>query len=451
MLRKVRQYISDNQLFGDGDKVLLAVSGGPDSVAMADIMHRMHVRFGICHVNFQLRGADSDADEAFVRAMADRYRAPIYVLRADTKAYAHSHGISIEMAAREIRYSEFDRIMDQYGYRCTAVAHHQDDAIETFMLNLVRGAGIRGLTGIRVSNGRIVRPLLCMQRSDIELYLTDRGLDYRTDKTNLETDFARNKIRNLVLPVLEQINPSARKSISESLRYLGMAKELYASQIEQAKRETIPEALGTKKETKILIEKLRAFPEPECLLYEIASQYGFHKDQCASILRALDGESGKIFSSHSHRIIKDRDCLIISELQKPGNAGGVVLDIVANDSNIAQTCRHTLAITRIRREDFAPQRDPNVIYLDLRKLSKMGSRMEVSGWRDGDSMTTFGGKRKKLSDIFIDNKLSINDKENAEILRCGNQILWIIGIRTSNHCRIDDDTTEILKITAKKK
>ncbi len=445
MLKKIRQHICDNQLFGDGDKVLLAVSGGPDSVAMADMMHRMHVCFGICHVNFHLRGADSDADEEFVRHMAEGYGVQLFVLQADTQAYASKHGVSIEMAARDIRYSEFHRIMDQYGYSCTAVAHHQDDAIETLILNLTRGAGIRGLAGIKVKNGKIVRPIMCLSRSEIMQYLQERSLPYRTDLTNLESNYARNKVRNLIMPVLEQINPSARASMAESIRYLGMAQNIYAQDIARAASMVTVHQDNT---TRILIDRLMEYTEPECLLYETISQYGFGKHQCASIMRGITGESGRIFGSKTHRIIKDRQTLIIETLP----SGESIRRLIQPSELIPGTIRtphHTLEISRIEPDQFHPIRDAATIFLDYHKLMQMEMPLQITGWQPGDHMTVFGGKRKKLSDIFVDSKLNISQKENAEILRAGNTILWAVGIRASNMCLIDNTTTDILKITAK--
>ncbi len=445
MLRKVRQHISDNQLFGERDKVLLAVSGGPDSVAMADILSRLHVNMGICHVNFHLRGEDSDGDEQFVRSLAQKYGAPIYVLEADTQAYAKQNGLSIEMAARDIRYAEFNRIMDQHGYACTAVAHHQDDAIETFVLNLTRGAGIRGLTGIRVKNQRTVRPLLCLSRQEIMQYLDTRGLQYRTDKTNLESAYARNKVRNLIMPILEQINPSARASIYESIRYLGMAKNIYGQYVEKAMADT---ASIDGDRAQISIPRLMLHTEPECILYETISQYGFGKHQCASIMRGIEGESGRIFQSPTHRIIKDRQTLIIEPLPSGESFSRLILPQELMPGTI-HTPHHTLEISMMEPGEFCPVRDAATIFLDYHKLMKMEMPLEITGWRTGDQMTVFGGRRKKLSDIFVDSKLSISQKENAEILRAGGRILWAIGIRTSNLCAIDSATTKILKITAK--
>ncbi|MCQ2253678.1 MAG: tRNA lysidine(34) synthetase TilS [Bacteroidales bacterium] len=444
MIRKVRQHITDNQLFGDDSKILLAVSGGPDSVAMVDILHRLHIKFAISHVNFQLRGADSDGDEDFVRNLAQKYKAEIYVLKADTKKYAKDKSLSIEMAAREIRYAEFGRIMDSHGYSCTAVAHHQDDSIETFFLNLCRGAGIRGLAGIKVKNQRIVRPLLCLTRRDIEKYLSDRGLDYRIDKTNLESEFSRNKIRNKIIPLLEEINPSVRSSIAESLGYLQIAKEIYESSVEQSLEE------ARKFGSRIPIEWIQKHQEPECITYELCSQYGFNKSQTRQIYHSLDGEPGKTFSSPTHTILKDRSHLIISEASSKGNTDSIAtIKIGEIPAPSIKTKSHTLEQELIKPADFCPERNARVMYLDIDKLRAMEGELTITGWQPGDSITMFGGKKKKVQDLLVDQKLSLLDKNRVEILRKGHTILWVIGIRASNYCRVDQSTKDILKITAK--
>ena len=276
VLATYRQFVERQGLWKAGDRVLLAVSGGPDSVAMTELTARLGIEFGISHVNFGLRGEESDGDEAFVRELAKRYNVPIYVTRADTMRYASMKGISVEMAAREIRYAEFERVMDKNGYNVVAVAHHKDDAIETFFLNLLRGSGIRGLTGMRVRNGRIVRPMLCFSHAEIENFLEENHFTFRTDSSNLENEYSRNKIRNIVLPTIDSVSDTARASITESIGYLGMAKRIYDDAINKAIASVVRE-----ENSNIVadIPGILDFAEPECLLYEILSRYDFGKMQ----------------------------------------------------------------------------------------------------------------------------------------------------------------------------
>ena len=448
LLAIYKQFVERQRLWNVPDKLLLAVSGGPDSVAMVDLTARLGMEFGISHVNFGLRGAESDGDEEFVRQLAVRYGAEIYVTRADTMAYANMKGISVEMAAREIRYSEFDRIMDNFGYNATGVAHHRDDAIETFFLNLMRGSGIRGLTGMKVRNGRIVRPLLCFSRAEIESYLSENQLSYRIDRTNLENEYTRNKIRNIVMPAIDGIKDGARSSIVESIGYLGLAKNIYDDAINKASLSVVR---GVGESVVIDIAGVLRFVEPECLLFEILSQYDFGKAQCHEVFRQLESESGKIFYSNSHRLVKDRDTLIVSRLEDVKAANGRAQVIVlrsAVDAGVLKTHFWTLRMEVMERDAFTPVRDPLTVYFDLDKLR---FPMSVTGWVPGDSFVPFGSPhRKKLSDLFIDNKLSRSEKDCVEVLRCDDNIFWVIGIRPGNCCRVTQSTVRILKITAER-
>ena len=446
MLATYKQFVERQGLWTAGDRVLLAVSGGPDSVTMMELTARLGVEFGISHVNFGLRGAESDGDEAFVRGLAKQYDVPVYVTRVDTMGYVKVKGVSVEMAARDIRYAEFDRIMDVEGYAVTAVAHHKDDAIETFFLNLLRGSGIRGLTGMRVRNGRIVRPMLCFSHAEIENFLAENRLTFRTDSSNLGNEFARNKIRNLVLPVIDGVNENARPSINESIGYLGMAKRIYDDAIDKA----VASVLKQDGASFIAdISGILNFVEPECLLFEILGRYDFGKAQCREVFRQLTSESGKIFYSNTHRLVKDRNSLIITHLHEVATVNGrlpIMLHRADIDKGFFDTHVWHLKMEIIDCDAFAPERDPFTAYFDFDTLC---FPMLVTGWERGDTIVPFGSRRhKKLSDIFIDQKLTLGDKERVEILRCGGVILWIIGLRPSNYCRVTPRTTQILKITA---
>ena len=446
VLATYRQFVERQGLWKAGDRVLLAVSGGPDSVAMTELTARLGIEFGISHVNFGLRGEESDGDEAFVRELAKRYNVPIYVTRADTMRYASMKGISVEMAAREIRYAEFERVMDKNGYNVVAVAHHKDDAIETFFLNLLRGSGIRGLTGMRVRNGRIVRPMLCFSHAEIENFLEDNHFTFRTDSSNLENEYSRNKIRNIVLPTIDSVSDTARASITESIGYLGMAKRIYDDAINKAIASVVRE-----ENSNIVadIPGILDFAEPECLLYEILSRYDFGKMQCREVFRKLTSGSGKVFYSNTYRLVKDRNTLIISHLNDVETISGrrpIMLQPSDIDNGELQTHSWRLQFEVMDCDAFAPERDPLTAYFDMDALC---FPMTVTGWEKGDSFVPFGSNcHKKLSDLFIDQKLSIEDKNKVEILRCGGKILWVIGIRTGNHYRVSPTTRQILKITA---
>ena len=446
MLATYKQFVERQGLWEAGDRVLLAVSGGPDSVAMMELTACLGIEFGVSHVNFGLRGEESDGDEAFVRQLAKKYDVPIYVTRADTMRYVSMKGISVEMAAREIRYAEFERIMDRHGYNVVAVAHHQDDAIETFFLNLLRGSGIRGLTGMRVRNGRVVRPMLCFSHAEIENFLVENHFTFRTDSSNLENEYSRNKVRNIVLPAIDSVSDTARPSITESIGYLGMAKRIYDDAIDKAIASVVREENST-----IIadIPGILGFVEPECLLYEILSRYDFGKMQCHEVFKKLTSGSGKVFYSNTHRLVKDRNTLIISHLNDVATISGrqtIMLQLPDIDKGVLETHSWRLQFELMDCDSFAPERDPLTVYFDMDLLC---FPMTITGWEKGDSFVPFGSHcHKKLSDLFIDQKLSLGEKDRVEVLRCGGKILWVIGIRAANHCRVTQSTSQILKITA---
>lgn len=443
MRRKFIQFILSEHLFDvENDKILLAVSGGTDSVVMCDLFHKSRIKFAICHINFKLRGEDSDTDEKFVRSLAEKYGVEIFVKSFDTLKYASDNSLSVEMAARELRYGEFERIMNEKGFGFTAVAHQKDDAVETFFLNLLRGAGIRGLTGIKVKNGRIVRPLLCFSRDEILKYIDDNNLSFRLDKTNLETEFSRNKIRNLIIPLFEEINPSFKSNAALSLRFLSSVKEIYDKALSEKKREIIRTG---EEGVFVEISDILNFTEPEALLFEIMFSYGFNRTQTQELFRTLfNNESGKVFMSSSHRILKDRNTLIISEIQ---NFTEQETEITEGDITKGEKTfdRGILKFSVIDFERFAPQRDCKTAYFDFDKIT---FPLKITNWHSGDFFYPFGKcGRKKLSDFFTDNKLSLNEKQNVRLLKSGEKILWVVGMRASNLMKVDQNTKKILKIT----
>lgn len=240
-IRKVSQFIEEKHLLGSGDKVLVALSGGADSVALLRVLLRLGYVCEAAHCNFHLRGEESVRDERFVRALAESLGVPLHVIHFDTNAYAASHNVSVEMAARELRYDWFAKLRQECGAKVVAVAHHRDDSVETFLLNLVRGTGINGLQGIRPVNGEVVRPLLCVSRAEILDYLSSLGQDYVTDSTNLQDEFVRNKLRLNVIPMLETINPSVSDTIAETARRLADVAQVYQEAIQAARKRVMPD------------------------------------------------------------------------------------------------------------------------------------------------------------------------------------------------------------------
>ena len=443
MLQTFIKYIAANRLATQDDHILLAISGGADSVAMLDLFAKAEYNFAIAHANFHLRGDDSNRDEAFVRSLAKKYGVDIFVKSFDTKSYAAEKHISIEMAARELRYAEFERIMNQHGFDSTAVAHHIDDAIETFMLNLLRGSGISGLTGMHPKNGRIIRPMLCFTRQEIEDYIKNNGLEYVTDVTNFENEFSRNKIRNCVVPYFEQINPSFRNSFADTFKYMSQVKDIYLEEIERQKSNMLANDNGC---IRIDIEKLLQYPHRQAFMFEILHPYGFNKQQIEQIEGALTGESGKIFTSNSHQLIKDRKYLIINPLdcKKIESPLLITKDRIGKGDLVWGDYRFNVEIID-NTPDVNLKCGNKTAFFDLDKLQ---FPLEIRHWQEGDTIVPFGRRQpKKLSDIFIDHKLSVVQKKRIAILCSGSDIIWAVEIRAAETCKVTSTTTHILRIT----
>ena len=442
MLQTFIKYIASHQLATQDDHILLAISGGADSVAMLDLFAKAEYNFAIAHANFHLRGDDSNRDEAFVRSLAKKYGVDIFVKSFDTKSYAAEKHISIEMAARELRYAEFERIMNQHGFDSTAVAHHIDDAIETFMLNLLRGSGISGLTGMHPKNGRIIRPMLCFTRQEIEDYIKNNGLEYVTDVTNFENEFSRNKIRNCVVPYFEQINPSFRNSFADTFKYMQQVKEIYFEEIE---RQRSVATISEPDNLKIDIDQLLQYPHREAFMFEILRQYGFNKKQVQQIGHSLSGESGKTFSSPSHQLLKDRKYLIINKLNQAA-ASPLFIQKSDIDKGVFYWGDYKFEFEICDNANINLKCGSETSFFDYDKLT---FPLEIRHWHNGDTIVPFGRKQpKKLSDIFIDHKLSVVDKERTAILCSGGNIIWAVGLRAAETCKVTSETVRILRINS---
>lgn len=418
----------------DARLVLVGLSGGADSVALLGILTRLGYPCAALHCNFHLRGEESGRDERFARDFAQSVSVPFYKTDFDTQAYASEKRISIEMAARELRYRWFEEMRGQLGAQAIAVAHHRDDSVETVLMNLVRGTGIRGMGGIRPKNGHVVRPLLCVGREDLLRWLSEQGYSYVTDSTNLSDAYTRNFIRLNVLPLLEKINPSARHTIARSAEHLSAAEELYLYVVEQARKEVISA------EGSLSIPALTRYPAPDTILYELLRPYGFTRLVTDDIVVSLSGESGKTFYSPDYRLIKDRDCLLITPLaDKEGRTfmlrpdlgiwrGPVELSfdkiVVTNESSI--------------------EKNQKIAYFDYDKLR---FPLTLRTWKEGDWFVPFGMKgRKKLSDYFSDHKFSRVRKERTWLLCSGETILWVVGERTDDRFRVEESTKRMLVI-----
>lgn len=348
------------------DKILIALSGGADSVALLCLLQTLGYECEAAHCNFHLRGEESDRDEAFVRQLCTKRQVPLHTVHFDTLRTAEERHISIEMAARELRYEWFEKIRTKSNANVIAVAHHQDDSVETLLLNLIRGTGINGLRGIRPKNGHIVRPLLCLDRNEIINYLNRIGQDYVTDSTNLQDEYTRNKIRLNLLPMMQEINPSVKESILNTAEHLNEASAIYKKGIEEG-IQRVRTAKG------IHIGTLMHEPAPKTLLFEILYPLGFNATQVEDICRALEGQPGKVFTSGHWRVVKDREYLLIETCQ--------------------QATQPTLTMEEhILTPDFIIPRDKTVACFDADKLMLP---LSLRLWQKGDDFIPFGMKGRK--------------------------------------------------------
>ena len=421
--QRIKQYIEKEDLFSSGSKILIALSGGADSVALLCILHAAGYPCEAAHCNFHLRGEESNRDEQFVRQLCKKYGIHLHTIDFDTTRYAAEKHISIEMAARELRYNWFEEIRNQCRADVVAVAHHQDDSVETILLNLIRGTGITGLLGIRPRNGVIVRPLLCINREEIMRYLQSIGQDYVTDSTNLEDEYTRNKIRLNLLPLMQTINPSVKNSLIETGNYLSDVATIYNRYIEEAKTR-IATTEG------IRICELVKEPAPEALLFEILHPLGFNSAQIKDIVHSLHGQSGKQFSSKEWRVIKDREFLLLENIQSEDKEE-LPFQIIKKEKEYTS--------------DFQIPREKGTACFDADKLD---GTISYRKWRTGDTFIPFGMKgKKKVSDYLTDRKFSISQKERQWVLCCGERIAWLIGERTYNRFRIDETTRRVVIYT----
>lgn len=438
MRLQLQNYLQANRLLTPADKVLLAVSGGIDSMVMAHLFLSLGYPIGVAHCNFSLRGAESDADQELVRSFAEQHRLASHFVCFDTAEYADSKGISIQMAARDLRYAWFKELEEQHQYTCVAVAHHADDAIETFFINLLRGTGLQGLTGMRPRHGTIIRPLLFASRKDIEAYADKQSVTFREDASNSQEKYARNKLRHVVLPAMESINPVFRQRMAVNMQYLAQTQAFMEVEMKKMAAK-VSELRGN--DLYISIEALRQQSSPELCLFHLLEPYGFKGSLLTDILASLDASSGKTFYSGMYKLLKDRAYLVVLPLSE-GDARSFLL----YKTTLYITTPIALAFSYFQRTaDFVPQKSPFVVQLDADRLV---FPLCLRPWQAGDRFVPFGMKgQKKLSDFFVDQKLTLADKQRQWVLLSGDEIVWVVGRRMDDRFRVSEHTREVLQIS----
>ena len=481
---RVRSFASVHELFVYGGKYIVALSGGADSVSLLFVLKHLEHELGIdveaAHCNFHLRGAESVRDEEFCKQLCERLSVPLHLIHFDTQAYADLHRVSIEMAARDLRYGYFENLRRDIEAQDICVAHHRDDSVETVLLNLVRGTGLRGLRGIQPRNGNIIRPLLSLSREDIVQYLDALGESYVTDSTNLHNDVKRNKIRLDVMPLLRELNPSVSQSIFESSLRVGEALKVFDEAMKQSIADvtTPPRGCTCPKCTNqpvrkctnqpllvqqsllhqqrctlqanhpltISIDRLKQQPSPEYTLHEILSPRGFTSAQIDQIYGSLDTcSAGKIIASDSHELAFDRGSLLVQPRTNVADA--------ARSMRIPETGTYVFTDSlkiKVAAEDcgddYVPSRAADCVCLDA---SDIKFPLTLRHIEQGDRFVPFGMNGMKLvSDYLTDRKKNVFEKRAQLVVTDAQQrIVWLVGERTDNRFRITADTKHALRLT----
>ena len=436
MLATVYTYIIKRQLLEKGKPTIVGLSGGADSVALLAALVELGYPCIAAHCNFHLRGEESDRDEHFAATFAQTLGVPFFKVGFDTRQYASEHHLSIEMAARELRYHWFEELRGQENAQAVAVAHHKDDNAETLLLNLVRGTGIRGVRGIRPANGYVVRPLLCVSKGTILAWLAERGLPFVTDSSNFSEAYTRNFIRLRVLPLLEELNPSVKYTLARTAEHLSAAELIYQSVISEAREKVLEDGC------RLDIKALFRFPAPGTVLYELLLPYHFSRQVSEDAFSALDKEPGKLFYSPTHRLATARGYLLITPLD-----GALPQTYtIGEDTHFLDCGNAKFFISKVNINEMpALPKSKQTACLDYNKLK---FPLTVRPWKAGDWFIPFGMTgRKKLSDFFTNLKYSKTDKENAWIICSGEDIAWVAGERIDNRYKIQNTTQTALCIS----
>ena len=415
-------------------KILLAVSGGVDSVVLAHLCKLAKLNFSIAHCNFNLRDAESDADEEFVLDLAERLDVEVFIENFDTTTFAEDAKISIQMAARELRYHWFEELSTAFTFDYILTAHHANDNLETFIINLVRGTGLEGFTGIKEVHNNVIRPLLSFTRKEIEAYAEEHKLKWREDSSNASNKYLRNKIRHDIIPVLEELNPHLLNGFANTQSHLNDSLNLVEDYIGLIYPEIVDKTMYG---YNLKIDILQKLPNTKAVLYELLKTFGF--SEWEDVYQLLDAQSGKIVYSGTHRLIKDRDVLILTERESEQRK---VEYLIKEGEDIIMLPIGRFSLSEVEEISNI---GPSCVYLNKEKLS---FPLVLRKWNTGDIFYPFGMKgKKKLSDFFKDNKLSLPEKESTWLLCSGEDIVWVVNRRADNRFAITDPSQKILKIT----
>lgn len=435
MLQKFKQHLHQNFPFLEDSKLLIAISGGIDSVVLAHLCSQLNLNFSLCHCNFNLRGQESDDDEAFVTSLAKSLKTLVYTTSFETEKYATKNKVSIQVAARDLRYTWFYKLLDANQYDYVLTAHNTNDNLETFIINLTRGSGLEGFTGIPPVNQKSVRPLLAFSRDDITLFAIKNGIVWREDRSNASIKYVRNKVRHKIIPILKELNPHVLESFQNTIEYLNESQSI----INDAVKNITANVVSYENDVlKISCKEIAKLSNKKAYLYQLLQGYGF--TAWNDIVDLISAQPGKQVFSNTHRLLKDRNFLILTTINKSQSIKGPIL-IDQKVSEITNPIKLTIQNT----DDYTSKNKEQIIIdKDL-----VNYPLSLKKWHHGDAMYPTGMKgSKKISQLFKDNKLSLLDKEKIWILAdAKDHIIWVIGLRQDRRYLANKTSKNRLKIS----
>ena len=435
MLQKFKQHLHQNFPFLEDSKLLIAISGGIDSVVLAHLCSQLNLNFSLCHCNFNLRGQESDDDEAFVTSLAKSLKTLVYTTSFETEKYATKNKVSIQVAARDLRYTWFYKLLDANQYDYVLTAHNTNDNLETFIINLTRGSGLEGFTGIPPVNQKSVRPLLAFSRDDITLFAIKNGIVWREDRSNASIKYVRNKVRHKIIPILKELNPHVLESFQNTIEYLNESQSI----INDAVKNITANVVSYENDVlKISCKEIAKLSNKKAYLYQLLQGYGF--TAWNDIVDLISAQPGKQVFSNTHRLLKDRNFLILTTINKSQSIKGPIL-IDQKVSEITNPIKLTIQNT----DDYTSKNKEQIIIdKDL-----VNYPLSLKKWHHGDAMYPTGMiGSKKISQLFKDNKLSLLDKEKIWMLTdAKDHIIWVIGLRQDRRYLANKTSKNRLKIS----
>ena len=435
MLQKFKQHLHQNFPFLEDSKLLIAISGGIDSVVLAHLCSQLNLNFSLCHCNFNLRGQESDDDEAFVKSLAKTLKTPVYTTSFETEKYATKNKVSIQVAARDLRYTWFYKLLDANEYNYVLTAHNTNDNLETFIINLTRGSGLEGFTGIPSVNQKSVRPLLAFSRDDITLFAIKNGIVWREDRSNASIKYVRNKVRHKVIPILKELNPHVLESFQNTIEYLNESQSI----INDAVKNITAKVVSYENDVlKISCEEIEKLSNKKAYLYQLLLGYGF--TAWNDIVDLISAQPGKQVFSNTHRLLKDRNFLILTTINK----NQFIKEPILIDQKVSKIT-NPIKLTIQNTDDYTSKNKEQIIIdKDL-----VNYPLSLKKWHHGDTMYPTGmSGSKKISQLFKDNKLSLLDKEKIWLLTdAKNHIIWVIGLRQDRRYLANKTSKNRLKIS----